>query len=193
MAITINPKGYGGDINKSVNFGSAIPKILIIAIIVFSTTMIFWLALFAINFSLTNQKSDLETERTALQLKKSNVNQEETRLLDVQRRVLQIKERLEKHPNGRLIFDALNARTRGDVNFTAADVNFEDSTLELSGEAKNFQALAPQILAFQQDDQNRFKYVKVSNIRKDIDGFNSEKVLFSISLGFDGALLLNKD
>ena len=192
MAITISSKGYGGDVNKSVNYGSSIPLFSVIAVIVFVTTIILWLTLFAINFSLKNQKTDLEARRTELQLEKSNLKQEESRLLDAQRRVFQIKELLDKHPNGRLIFDALNSRTRGDVNFTAAEADLQGSTLELTGQAKDFQALAAQILAFERDDQNRFRSVAVKNIRRDITLGEVGAVSFSISLGFDSAILVNK-
>ncbi len=192
MAITISPKGYGGDVNKSINYGSPIPLLSVIAIIVFMTTMTLWLTLFAINFSLKNQENDLAAKRTELQLEKSNLKQEESRLIDAQRRVFQIKELLDKHPNGRLVFDALNSRTRGDVNFSAAEAELQGGTLELTGQAKDFQALAAQILAFEHDDQNRFRSVKVKNIRKHIIE-SQGTVSFAMSLSFDPAILTNKE
>ena len=193
MAITITSKGYG-DVKKSVNYGSSTNFIFIASVVIFSSVMLVWLGLFAVNFSVQNQSNDLSDQRAKLEKEKNAVKPKETKLLDVQKRISQINKIIQTHPNGKYLFDTLAKGTRGDVKFRNARVDFINGTLTMDGEAATYPALSLQLLALEPSFQNWIRSMQIKNIKRVVDASGSAgAVSFNLFITFDQKILLNKD
>ena len=200
MAITITSKGYAKGLGdalapKAVNYGFSAAVILYASIIIFSSVLILWFSLLAVDMKIKNDTDTLALERTKKETQKQAAKQKERTFTDIQKRMVQIEDIINVHPNGKLLFDALSQITRGDVRFLQADINFKvaDSTgqISMTGQAIDFQALSNQILSFERDKQNRFRSVKIGSIKREIslDG-SPGPVSFNLETTFERSILI---
>ncbi len=200
MAITITSKGYAKGLGdsfapKAVNYGSPVAIILYASIIVFSSILVLWFSLLAVDVKIKNDTDTLALERTKKETQKQAAKQKERTFTDIQKRMVQIEDIINIHPNGKLLFDALSQITRGDVRFLQADINFKatDSTgqISMTGQAIDFQALSNQILSFERDKQNRFRSVKIGSIKREVslDG-SPGPVSFNLETTFERSILI---
>ncbi len=200
MAITITSKGYAKGLGdalapKAVNYGFSVAVILYASIIIFSSVLILWFSLLAVDMKIKNDTDTLALERTKKETQKQAAKQKERTFTDIQKRMVQIEDIINVHPNGKLLFDALSQITRGDVRFLQADINFKvaDSTgqISMTGQAIDFQALSNQILSFERDKQNRFRSVKIGSIKREIslDG-SPGPVSFNLETTFERSILI---
>lgn len=130
---------------------------------------------------LDRQAADLENKIKSLE--KEIPTQDREGVVAFYSQLVNLRTLLEKHIYPSQVFERLELTTHPQVAFTNFNYDFNENRIQLDGYAKNLQAIAQQLLAFQRTSD--FDSVTLSNIRQSAD-----KTIFSMEIFFNSSLVL---
>jgi len=149
-----------------------------ILIFIFSTS--FSLYLWLEEKSKKREISQLEEK--ILALKTPEMKKAEEEILKYQQKISHFSELIKDHLYYSKLFPYLERRTHKRIHFSKMDLDFENSTLLLSGESLNFSVLAQQLEILRQDP-----FLKTQ--LKEVNLGKGGNVDFKIEINFDKKIL----
>jgi hypothetical protein len=128
------------------------------------------------------KKEISQIEGKILTLKTSEIKKAEEEVLKYQNKILDFSNLIKDHLFYSKIFSFLEQKTHKQIYFSRMDLDFENSTLLLSGQSPNFSVLAQQLEVFKEDP-----FVKAQ--LKELNLGKEGRVDFKIEINFDKSIL----
>ena len=123
-----------------------------------------------------------QIEEKILSLKTPQIKKAEEEILKYQQKISHFSELIKNHLYYSKLFPYLEQRTHKKIRFSKMDLDFENSTLLLSGESPNFSVLAQQLEILKQDP---FLKTQLKEVNLGKEG----NVDFKIEIKFDKKIL----
>ena len=130
----------------------------------------------------SKRKEISQLEEKILALKTPEIKKEEEKVSKYQEKISHFSELIKDHLSYSKIFPYLEQKTHKQIYFSRMELDFENSTLFLSGESPNFSVLAQQ-LEILKNDPFLTSQLKEVNLGKE------GKVNFKLEINFDKSIL----
>jgi hypothetical protein len=155
-------------------------------IFLYFSILIFIFSIFASFYFWFQEKSKKkgisQIEEKISVLKTPEIKKVEEEVLKYQNKISDFSNLIKDHPFYSKIFPYLEQKTHKQIYFSRMDLDFENSTISLSGQSPNFSVLAQQLEVFKEDPsfQTQLKEVTLGK---------EGKVDFKIEITFDKNIL----
>jgi hypothetical protein len=153
---------------------------LYLSILIFAFTLLVFFYFWSQEKSKKREISQIEEK--ILALKTPEINQKERKVSYYQEKISHFSDLIKDYVFYSKIFPYLEQKTHKQTYFSKMDLDFENSTISLSGESQSFPALAQQLEILKGDPSLKVQLKEVSLGKEG-------KVNFKIEINFDKSIL----